>query len=161
VTSYSLRHLTDQVLLRDLSTIVARDRANTAALLAHLAEVDARRLYAPAGYPSMYLFCVRELQMSEDEALKRIRVARTAREYPAVFAAIAEGRLNLNAVLLLTPFLTPENADDLLAAAAGRCRTELEQLLANRFPLSKYSFSSRPLTNSIAIKAMPSASPYS
>lgn len=134
MTPYSLGHLTDPVLLRDLSAIVARDRANTAALLAHLAEVDARRLYAPAGYPSMYLYCVNELGLSEDGALKRIRVARTAREFPAVFVAIEKGALNLTAVLLLTPFLSPPTADELIDAAAGKCRSELEQLLAARFP---------------------------
>jgi len=43
---HSLTHLSDQVLLRDLATLVGRDRTTTAELLAHLAEVDARRLYA-------------------------------------------------------------------------------------------------------------------
>ena len=33
---YSLSHLSDPALLRDLAAIVARDRATTAALLAHL-----------------------------------------------------------------------------------------------------------------------------
>jgi hypothetical protein len=48
----------------DLADLVARDRATTAALLAHLAEVDARKLYLPAAYPSMYALCVGELRMS-------------------------------------------------------------------------------------------------
>ena len=43
--AYTLQHLSDRDLLRELSTLVARDRATTAALLAHIAEVDARRLY--------------------------------------------------------------------------------------------------------------------
>src|SRR6266480_1473090 len=58
---HSLSLLSDQELLRDLAVLVARDRTTTAALLAHLAEVDARRLYLPAAYPSMYLYCVCEL----------------------------------------------------------------------------------------------------
>jgi hypothetical protein len=45
VKSYSLSHLSDQILLRDLSALLAQDRTTTAALLAHIAEVDARRLY--------------------------------------------------------------------------------------------------------------------
>ena len=52
VSTYSLSHLSDHVLLRDLTALVSEDRATTARLLAHLAEVDARRLYLPAGYPS-------------------------------------------------------------------------------------------------------------
>ena len=48
---YSLSHLSDQALLRDLAALVTRDRATTADLLAHLAEVDARKLYLPAAHP--------------------------------------------------------------------------------------------------------------
>src|SRR5678815_1522969 len=106
--SYSLSHLEDHVLLRDLVSLVSQDRATTASLLAHLAEVEERRLYARAAYPSMYLYCVRELRMSEDVAYARIRVARKARQFPAIFAALADGRLHLSAVVQLTPHLTDE-----------------------------------------------------
>ena len=41
---YSLSHLADHVLLRDLAALVAQDRTTTTALLAHLAEVDERKL---------------------------------------------------------------------------------------------------------------------
>lgn len=75
-----------------------------------------------------------ELRLSEQTALKRIRVARTAREFPAIFAALADGRLNLNAVMLLKPHLTAGTADELLAAAANKTRSEIERILAERFP---------------------------
>ncbi|MEO5989900.1 MAG: HNH endonuclease, partial [Candidatus Eisenbacteria bacterium] len=113
----SLSHLADHVLLRDLKSLVARDRATTAELLAHLAEVDERRLYLPAAYSSMYLYCVQELHMSEDAAFRRIRVARAARRFPTILAALADGRLNLTSVLLVAPHLTAHTADELLAAA--------------------------------------------
>jgi 5-methylcytosine-specific restriction endonuclease McrA len=132
--SYSLAHLSDQALLRDLAALVAQDRCTTAAMLAHLAEVDARRLYLPAAYPSMYAWCTGELRLSEDAAFRRIRAARTAREFPTIFAALADGRLNLSTLLLLAPHLTSGNADGLLAAAAHKTRTEIELLLAERFP---------------------------
>src|SRR4249920_336543 len=131
---YSLTHLADHVLLRDLSLLVTQDRQTTAAMLAHLAEVDARRLYAPAGYPSMYTYCVGKLRLSEDAAYKRIQAARSARRFPVLFGAVAEGRLNLNAVVLLTPHLQEGTADELLAAAEHKSRGELERLLAERFP---------------------------
>jgi len=134
VSTYSLSHVPDPVLLRDLAALVARDRATTAALLAHLAEVDARRLYLPAAYPSMYAYCVHELRLAEEAAFKRIHAARTARRFPAIFAALADGRLHLSGVVMLAPHLTPENADGLLAAAAHRSKAGIEQLLAERFP---------------------------
>ena len=131
---YSLSHLADHVLLRELAVLVTQDRVTTAALLAHLAEVDDRKLYLPAAHASMYSYCVRVLRMSEDTAFKRIRVARTARQFPAILAAIADGRLNLSAVVLLAPHLTPDIADDLLAAAAHKNNAQIELLLARRFP---------------------------
>ena len=88
MSSYSLSHLSDQTLLSDLAALVARDRATTAALLAHIAEVDARRLYLPAAYPSLYAYCVGELGLCEQVAFKRIRAARTARQFPAIFPAV-------------------------------------------------------------------------
>jgi hypothetical protein len=134
VSIYSLSHLSDPVLMRNLAAVAARDRGTTAELLAHIAEVDARRLYLPAGYPSMYAFCVGDLHMSEDSACKRIRAARAARQFPAIFAAVAEGRLHLSAVVLLAPHLTPENAEGLLTGAALKSKAEIERLLAARFP---------------------------
>ncbi len=131
---YSLTHLSDPVLLHALTQLVAQDRVTTAAMLAHLAEVDARKLYRPAAYPSMFAWCVGELGLSEDAAAKRIRAARIARQFPAVFSMLADGRLHLSTLVLLAPHLTPESADELLAAAANQPRAGLEQLLAERFP---------------------------
>src|SRR3989454_7937306 len=132
--SYSLSHVSDRDLLRNLACLVAKDRNTTAELLAHIAEVDARRLYLPAGFPSMFLYGVHQLHLSEESAFKRIRAARTARQFPAIFEAVAEGRLHLSAVLMLAPHLTPENADELLAAAVHKTRAEVELVLAQRFP---------------------------
>src|SRR6266540_6214915 len=135
--AYSLSHLSDRELLRDLAALVAQNRATTARLLAHLAECDARRLYLPAAYPSLFAYCVHELRLSEDAAYKRIQAARVARQFPGIFEAVADGRLHLTAVGLLAPYLTPENAAELLAAAARKTRSEIEELLARRFPRSE------------------------
>ena len=115
--SYSLSHLANPVLLRNTRALAAQDRVNLAFLLAHLAEIDARRLYLPAGYPSMVAWCIGELKFSEDEAFKRIRVARAARAFPDLFPMIADGRLTLSTALLMAPHLTPHNSEGLLAAA--------------------------------------------
>ena len=131
---FSLSHVADQALIRTLSDLVARDRLTTAELLAHLAEVEARRLYLPAGYPSMFEYCVRELKLSEAAAFKRLRAARRARRFPAIFDAVADGRLHLSAVVMLAPHLTRANARELLISAVYKTRAELEKLLAERFP---------------------------
>src|SRR5690349_17490660 len=132
--SYALTHVTDEELLADLGALVATDRRTTAALLAHLAEVDARALYLPAACASMHVYCVRVLRLADEVAFKRIRAARAARRYPQIFAAIADGRLHITGVVLLAPHLTDANVDEVLAAAAFRSKSELEMLVARLSP---------------------------
>ena len=134
MSNYRLAHLDDATLLRDLARLAAQDRATTATLLAHIAEVDARRLYLPAAYSSMFAYCVGELRLSEDAAYKRIQAARAARECPRLFEDVAAGRLHLAAVCLLAPHLTAGSADELVAAATHRRKAEVEAWLAVRFP---------------------------
>lgn len=131
--SYSLSSVATGVLVRQLDALVEQEHCTDADVLAHVAEIDAREEYLPLGYSSMHDYCVRRLRMSEDRALKRIRVGRIALELPAIFPMVADGRLNLSAVLMLKPKLTSENAAELLAAAALKTNAELELLLAVRF----------------------------
>ena len=117
-----------------LAALVTVDRHTTAALLAHIAEVDARALYLPAACSSMHVYCMRVLHLAEDAAFKRIRAARAARRFPQIFGAIADGRLHASGVVLLAPHLTDDNADELLAAASHLSKAEIEVLLAQRCP---------------------------
>ena len=153
---YSLTHLGDQALLAHLDALDARDQGTTAELLAHLAEVDERKLYVPMGYDCMKEYCIHERHYSDDEAFKRIRAARTAWRFPVLFEALAEGRLHVTAVVMLTPHLTPENAVELLAAASHKSKAEIQLLLAHRFPKpdlpARFDASSAP-------SATPSAGP--
>jgi 5-methylcytosine-specific restriction endonuclease McrA len=132
--SYFFPQLADDSVLQAFDASLSQTRAATATMLAYLGELDHRRLYLQAAYPSMHQYCVREKHMSEHTANKRIRVARIARDFPAIFPMLAEGQLSLSAVLLLGPQLTPGTADELLAAAAHRTNAEIELLLVHRFP---------------------------
>jgi 5-methylcytosine-specific restriction endonuclease McrA len=132
--SYSFAHLSDGVAWSSYEAAEAREISETATTLALLAEVDERKLYLQAGYSSMADYCVRRWGMSDDMAWLRIRVARNGRLFPAIFPALAESRLNLTSVLLLAPKLTPENAAELIAAAAGKTKEELKLFLFERFP---------------------------
>ncbi len=135
--TYSLSHLGDGELLRNCEAVVARNCGDTAELLAHIAEIDERKLFLPEGFPSMHEYCVQHLHLSEDAAYKRIQAARTARQFPAFFEAVAAGRVHLAAVVLLAPHLTAGNAGELLAVAAHRSKAEIRQLLAERYPRSE------------------------
>ena len=132
--NYSLTHLADHVLGQELVRHAGCERGATAILLAYIAEFDARHLYLPAGYTSMFAYCVGELRLGEEGAYKRIHVARTARSYPTIFDAIADGRLNLATVRMIASHLNRENADELIAAASNLTREQVERMLAGRFP---------------------------
>ncbi len=134
MTRFSRAHLSDRALLLQLAAHVRDESRATAELLADLAEVDSRKLYLPAAYPSMYAYCVGEPKLSEDAAYKRIHAARAARSFPAILEAVAEGRLHLSAVVLLAPHLTRDIAGALIAAAGHRTKAAIETLLAGPFP---------------------------
>jgi len=129
--------LSDKALVQELEESVAQDCPHTARQVALISEVERRRLYAPAGYPSMYMYCVGKLRLSEDAAYKRIQVARIARRYPAVLAALAEGHVHLTGLNLLAAHfkaLDPADVDELLMAATHKTKKDIERLLAERFP---------------------------
>ena len=134
MSDYALTHLRDDVLLRRLAELATQDRATTAQLLAHLAEVEARHLHLRAGYDSLKAYCVGELHFSEDGARKRVHAAHVAREFPALFAAVADGRLHLTAINLIASHLTPANVDELIDAVTHKTRADIELEIVRRFP---------------------------
>ena len=125
--------LPDDELLRRLSDLVQRSRRVEAVLVAHIAEVDDRRLYIRHA-PSMFAFCTQVLHLSEHEAYARITVARAARRRPVLLAMLSDGRLHLSGVAKLVPHLTDVNETELLARATHRSKSEIEALLAEIAP---------------------------
>src|SRR5687767_6165665 len=130
---YDLGHLPASELIRGADVLAASDRGTTAELVAHIAEIDAQRLYEALGFESTYAYCLGRLHLSEDAAYKRIQVARVARKYRRLFTDLEEGRLNLSAVCLLAAHLKPENADELVAAATHRTNVDIREWLEKRF----------------------------
>jgi hypothetical protein len=74
------------------------------------------------------------LHLSEPAAYNRIEVARAARRFPDVLQMLAEGSLSLATVRLLAAQLTADNCQGLLAAAGGKSKRQVEQMLAGCFP---------------------------
>lgn len=130
----AVRSMRDGELLDRLRTLVADEREVTAAVLAHLGEVEARELYLPAACPSMHAYCTPVLGFAEQSAFKRIRVARAGRRFPQVLEAIAAGALHLSGALVLAPHLSDENVEELLREASGKSRAEIEVVVARRAP---------------------------
>jgi hypothetical protein len=126
--------LTDSQLLTEIPRLAHGEREATVALIAHLAEFDARRLFEGEGFSSTFKYCVEVLRLSEDAAFNRIQAAQAARRFPIVLDMLTAGTLSPTTARILGRRLTDENHDALLAAAAGKSKQEVEALLAARFP---------------------------
>jgi hypothetical protein len=124
----------DDALHTGVKTLVGRHNVITADLLAYLAEVEARGIYRERACSSLYTYCIYELRLSEDEAQRRAKAARTAREFPVLFEMLAEGAIHMTGLLLLAPYLTAENHAELLARARFRTKREIERLVAEVAP---------------------------
>ena len=131
---FSLPRLTETAVRQGIRDRHATDCRNTAELLAFINVFEERSYYVADGYSSMYAWCMTELHYSEDVICRRLDAARTARRFPQIFVALAEGRLHLTAVLMLADKLTPENVDELITAATHQSKTQIAVMLAHRFP---------------------------
>jgi hypothetical protein len=159
----------DRELLEGLKIRVGNGRQLLAEVLAHLGELEERRLHLEAGYSSMFAYCVSRLRMSEDEACRRIDVARLARRYPALFPHLSTGQISLSAAALLKPYLSNERVlgeravtecvspdgallehamggvDLLITAVSGKSVQQAREALAALFPRPDVEASIRKL----------------
>jgi 5-methylcytosine-specific restriction endonuclease McrA len=126
--------VSDEQLLEGLSSLVRRGRHLTAQIVAHLAEVEHRRLHLKGGYSSLFVYCRSVHGMSEDEACRRIEVARLACRFPRIFELLASGALSLSVAALLKEHLTPHNQDELLAAVSHKSVYNAREVLAAHCP---------------------------
>jgi len=147
---FSLLHLSDTDLIASTKSLAARVREATAALVAHLAEIDARGLHLREGYGSLFVYCREALALSEAEAYFRIEAARVARSFPLVLEMLAEGSINLSTVKLLTPHLSPENHEHLLESARGKSKRQVEEMVAALMPFPDVPPSIRKLPGPVS-----------
>src|SRR6266446_8645403 len=137
--------LSDRELEAEVARLAGCERDATASLIAHLAELYGRRLHERAGFSSLFTYCTDALRLSEHEAYDRMRAAKAARRFPAVLRLLASGHVNLTTVRLLAPRLTRRNHEELLAAACGKRKRQVQELLAAWFPQPDVACSIRKL----------------
>jgi|GEM_PF-606530 len=131
---WQLDDRSDAEVLARVNVLVGSSRQLTAELVAHLGEVEERRLHLRAAFGSMFQYCVVRLGLSEDEACRRIDVARLARRFPLLFPALASGELSLSVAALLKPHLTEQNQVELLKRLSGKSLRRAHECLAELFP---------------------------
>jgi 5-methylcytosine-specific restriction endonuclease McrA len=140
-----LAHLSDDELLANTRRLVGKSNQLLAALLAHLAEVEARGVHRTRRCASLYTYCIYELRFSEDAAARRSAAARLVKQFPVLFAAIANGELHLTGLLMIGPHLTFENHAAVLGRAKFRTKKELGKLVRDLNPLPQVADRMQPI----------------
>ena len=148
--------LSDTELIAAVARLAHSERDATTRRIAHLAEFDLRKLHLGAGFSSLFAYCCEVLHLSENATGNRIAAARAARRFPIVLDMLACGSVNLTTVRLLAPHLTDTNHRDLLDAAANRRKSDVEELIAHRFPRPEIVSSVRrlPAPRSVAAPSL-------
>ncbi len=125
--------VSDQELVSGLKELIARGARTDALIVAHLAEVETRRLHLRGGR-SLFKYCVETLGLSENQAFYRIRAAQMARRFPLIFELLAQRRVHLTSLALLRDYMTKDNHVELLREMAGKTKMDILKLLAGRSP---------------------------
>jgi hypothetical protein len=148
--------LSDRELLRRVSALAGNERQATVELIAHLAEVDRRKLYLGEGYRSLFRYCVDTLRLGEQATYKRMVAARACRRFPSQLGHLADGSLNLSTLRLIAPHLTRENFDSVVAEAVGRRKREVDKLVARLAPRPDVPASVRKLpAKAVVVSSLP------
>jgi hypothetical protein len=135
--------------------LAERSRGVTVELVAHLAELDLRKLYCSEGPGSLFRYCTEILRFSEAAAWNRVRAARAARKFPVILDLLADGSVNLTTIRLLSPHLGLENHQRLLAEATGMTRRQVDKMVARLAPQPDVATSIRRLPAPTATLAAP------
>ncbi len=152
-----MAQLSNQELLARVKQLAQREREATAALIAHLAELDTRRAYLAEGCSSLFTYCTQVLHLSEHAAYGRIEAARDVRRFPVVLERLGEGSVTLTTVGRLAAHLTPENHRELLDRARHMSKRQVEELVARLRPQPPVPASVRRLPSAGHTPASPTA----
>jgi hypothetical protein len=118
----------------ELTRLLRREHEAAADFLLALADFDRRRGWERLGHASLFAFLTRELGLSNGAAWYRQAAARLLPCFPAVEAALRDGRLCLSVVGDLSRVLTPENEAEVLPRFLGVSSRDAKEVVAAILP---------------------------
>jgi hypothetical protein len=121
------------VVLAGAERLAAGHHRNVADLVAHVAVVDSRALFAPH-FSSLFRYCLGALRLSEGATANLIETARAARRFPLILVLLRDGSINPTTVRVLASSLSAENHAEILREAAGRTKLEVQAIAARLRP---------------------------
>lgn len=130
-----LNHLTDDTLLKDITSLVEKERHLNIRILWHLKEIDRRKLYVELKCSSLFDYCVKILKYSEGQSSRRVSGSRLLQDLPELAEKIEEGSLNLTQLNQANFFFRdekitkPEEKSAIIKKLEGRSTRETERIL--------------------------------
>ena len=137
--------VSDERLVAGLRELLLAEGRSEARIVAHLAEVDARRLHLKRASPSLFEYCQKQLGLSDCQAYYRIVAARVGQKFPVVFELLERRQIHLTNIAPLAKHLTTENHLELLGEAGRLSKRELLRWLARRYPQPEVASGMRKL----------------
>ena len=136
ITNYqTIATLSNEELLFNLESLGYKENETTVEILLHLAEVEQRKLYVAAGYPSLFCYCVQgQLRYSEPAANRRISSARALSQFPELLPLLLSKEITLTTLSLASRILSTGNKEQIITAIKGKTRREVEEFLAQYHP---------------------------
>ena len=148
----TLKGLSNDELDRSAQELARREKNETAHLIATIAELGDRTVPVDLAYGSLFDYCVNRLNLSEGSVYRRTQVAGMCRRFPEILDSLARGRLHLTGASLIAPHLTQDTAESLIAAAEGKTKRQIKEILAALAPRE-------PFTSSVRKRPSRAASP--
>lgn len=140
-----LQQMSNRELDGSAKSMALKEKQHTAWLIAHLAEISARKYHLTLGYKSLFEYCCQRLHLSEGSVALRIQVAGVCNRFPQILVALARGRLHLTSAGLIAPHLTDDNVTDLIRDVAGKSKREVKEYLVCFAPKEVFKPSIRKL----------------
>ena len=103
-------------------------------LLNVLEKVDGHKVYREFGYPSLFQYVTKELQLTDGVAYILINVSRKAKELPELKQAIQKQEISISKARRIVPVIERENQKHWLALAKTCSKRELEREVAAAKP---------------------------
>jgi len=117
-------------LLEDFSLAVLKEREAISEVISYLSYIWARKLYAEAGYSSLFHFLVEKYHYSEGAAYRRIQGAKVYQKFPEILELLKNGKLNLMTLSLIEPHLNQKNGSSLINRVLNKSKREVEEILS-------------------------------
>ena len=91
-----LKNISNEELTLRVEKLVRSERKLTHIILAHIVEIESRRIYAELGFDGMFSYLTKSLGYSESAAYRRLQTARLLKSAPTIAEKLEQGSLNLS-----------------------------------------------------------------